>query len=746
MHGTLRFLTIAWPLAAQTVMPPPAPTKVDFIRDVEPILVQKCHSCHGDEAQQAGLRLDRRQNAMRGGDYGPVILAGKSADSKLIKRLVNGDGGMQMPPTGALANDEIAILRAWIDQGADWRLEVKEEAPPKPLDPAVQALISAVRGDDIQTVRRTLSAHPELANAHDNAGSTLLHHAAAFASAGMMELLLDKGAVGDAKNRRKSTPLHWAVHDEAKVRLLLARGVAVDGKQAEGRTPLYQAASIGDGNRVMRLLLDHGADPDSRTAGGATPLMAAAARGNVEGIGMLLDKKAKVNARSGNGATALMGAAASGSPRAVRLLLENGADASLATKKHETALMAAATSGEEESVRLLLEAGASVNATGERGYTALMYAAASDAMPVGAVKRLLDKGADPALQADGETARSLAAKRGDTEIARLLGASAAVRKAGGVPAAANNTPRSIPEAVAKAMTLLEKQSHNFIRIGGCNSCHAQDLPSAAAAIARDRGLQAPKSIAQLSETMRGVTPDRILDLGAASPSSMAWELFDHGLNRAPSSEFTDAVVRYIQSTQTAEGNWQSPQGRRPPMNTGEQLAAALSIYAIQTYAPAAGKQDSQRAVRRASAWLAASHPATTQDRAFQVMGLVWAKAGKAAIARAAKALEAEQRPDGGWSQLPHMGADAYATGEALYALHLAGAAPNDRVYKSGVAYLLRNQAPDGSWHVKTRSIWLQPYFESGFPYGHDQWISVAGTAWASMALAVSQEVRTSSLR
>ena len=61
------------------------------------------------------------------------------------------------------------------------------------------------------------------------------------------------------------------------------------------------------------------------------------------------------------------------------------------------------------------------------------------------------------------------------------------------------------------------------------------------------------------------------------------------------------------------------------------------------------------------------------------------------------------------------------------------------VYQKGVKYLLRTQAADGSWHVATRSIWLQPYFESGFPYAHDQWISAAGTSWAVMALSLTVE-------
>ena len=87
-----------------------------------------------------------------------------------------------------------------------------------------------------------------------------------------------------------------------------------------------------------------------------------------------------------------------------------------------------------------------------------------------------------------------------------------------------------------------------------------------------------------------------------------------------------------------------------------------------------------------------------------------------------------------------MGSDAYATGEALYALNAAGKMrDHDPVYQKGVKYLLRTQAADGTWHVKSRSIWVQPYFESGFPYGHDQWISAAGTSWAVMALAQTVE-------
>src|SRR6476659_971074 len=102
----LSVVTVLSAFAAETKLPPPVNRPVDFEKDVQPLLAAKCFSCHGEEVQQSGLRLDRRQLALRGGDYGPVIVTGKSAESKLIKRVANGDGGLQMPPTGPLTEEE----------------------------------------------------------------------------------------------------------------------------------------------------------------------------------------------------------------------------------------------------------------------------------------------------------------------------------------------------------------------------------------------------------------------------------------------------------------------------------------------------------------------------------------------------------------------------------------------------------------------------------------------------------------
>jgi squalene cyclase len=87
-----------------------------------------------------------------------------------------------------------------------------------------------------------------------------------------------------------------------------------------------------------------------------------------------------------------------------------------------------------------------------------------------------------------------------------------------------------------------------------------------------------------------------------------------------------------------------------------------------------------------------------------------------------------------------MTSDAYATGETLYALASTGVMqPKNAAFQKGVKFLLSTQAADGSWYVRSRAVKFQPYFESGFPYGHDQWISSMATGWGAAALAISME-------
>jgi len=96
--------------------------------------------------------------------------------------------------------------------------------------------------------------------------------------------------------------------------------------------------------------------------------------------------------------------------------------------------------------------------------------------------------------------------------------------------------------------------------------------------------------------------------------------------------------------------------------------------------------------------------------------------------------------------LPTLQTDAYETGQALVALNLSGqVATSDPAYQRGVAYLLSTQLADGSWLVQTRANPFQPYKESGFPHGKNQWISASGSSWAAMALTLTQPVSRTQL-
>jgi len=86
-----------------------------------------------------------------------------------------------------------------------------------------------------------------------------------------------------------------------------------------------------------------------------------------------------------------------------------------------------------------------------------------------------------------------------------------------------------------------------------------------------------------------------------------------------------------------------------------------------------------------------------------------------------------------------MASDAYATGQVLVALaESRSVGPRDAAHARGITFLLNTQLEDGSWFVRTRAVPVQPYFESGFPHGRNQFISAAGTNWAAMALALSK--------
>src|SRR5258706_2274282 len=102
-------------------LPPRLNRPIDFAKDVQPIFAQNCYACHGEKKQKGGYRLDIAAAALAGGDDGVTIIPKRGADSPLIQYVAGLDPDRQMPPQrDPLTNEQVAILRTWIDQGAPW--------------------------------------------------------------------------------------------------------------------------------------------------------------------------------------------------------------------------------------------------------------------------------------------------------------------------------------------------------------------------------------------------------------------------------------------------------------------------------------------------------------------------------------------------------------------------------------------------------------------------------------------------
>jgi hypothetical protein len=203
----------------------------------------------------------------------------------------------------------------------------------------------------------------------------------------------------------------------------------------------------------------------------------------------------------------------------------------------------------------------------------------------------------------------------------------------------------------------------------------------------------------------------------------------------PLDRVTATMTHWVLARQMPDGRWLGNGLNRPPSEYSNISHTAIAAGGLVSY-PLPGRQrEIDESLRKARQWLLAAEAKSAEERGMRLMGLVWTKAPRAAVAAAITAIRDQQEGNGGWSQFGRTDPDAYATGLSLYALHVAGVAATDTAYRKGVAFLLRTQYQDGPWLVRTHSFPVQRYFESGFAFGRHQWISAAGTSWAALAVA-----------
>jgi ankyrin repeat protein len=619
-------------------------------------------------------------------------------------------------------------------------------------------LLASIRAGDTTTVKKLLGSGVD-PNTRDTSGATALMYAAAFASEATMRLLLDGGADVNAANQNGATALMWATHDPAKVRLLLNRGASVNTAQPDGATAVLSAALRGN-TQVVRMLMAAGADVHngSVSAPWRMTLPQIALSTNDPAMREFLDPAEAVQQKLAEWSPppltrwlltsvySLRPQPASKNAGVVKALLDAGANPNeIVSQLALTApvLSRVARLGDIETMRVLLEHGADPNVKGSGGLTPLMMAAATDADPA-MVRLLLDKGAVAGVgDESGSTALDWALRLGDTEASRVLRRAGAVEMArlASVPSSVS-VPRPARVAVELALERLQPAGPGFFSKTRCISCHHQSLPAVAVKLADSKGVKTDRTLASHpTQATLAVWARRRENMMLGNCSILGFlgnvtyglfALAEEGV--APNPE-TDAVTSCLIGLQRPDGSWEGGDTRPPLGGRNPFVYTSLAVRGLRMYSPPGRREETAARITRAREFLRTAAADDTQAEAFKLLGLVWADGSRTDISRQVKRLLALQRRDGGWSQLPTMAADAYATGQALYALRAARVAPSSDSYRKGAQYLLRTQLEDGTWYVRSRAIGFQPYVDSGFPHGPDQFISAAATSWAVIALS-----------
>ena len=726
-----------------------SPAKVDFANDVQPLLRENCFDCHGPMKQKAGMRLDRKSSVLKA--FTRRVVPGSSANSMVYHRLIGNAYGPQMPPKGELHAEEIAVIETWIDQGADWPESLANEEELPPVDPRAVAMVETLHNDDLPSFMRAVEAEPSLLNARGPEGSTPFMYAVLYADTATLARLLEWGADPNKRNDVNATALMWAARDFEKTRLLVGHGADVNARSDDHRTPLMVAARRPGAARIVKFLLDKGAkpNPNSKPVGESSPLLEALTAGDEAVVKLLIRRGADAQATAEQGLTMAV-------TRKCGKALELLAGQITNRAAYTIALQNTAVFGDLKAVRLMLQHGADVNAFDAFGKTPLMYGAISDVFPVDVVKLLIERGADVNAKCRHEkggdaglTVLDIAKLNGHTPIVELLvkaGAKASPETVVALHARHDNTIR---RAVQDSLPLLQRADFTFAKNAGCTSCHNNSIAAMAVGLARQRGFRIDEQMAstQVRVNIEELTVgrDKLHQGYYAVPVGdffadfiVAYQLLGLHAQNYPPDLNTDAAAMFIQSRQKTNGEWPYPHAdMRPPLCLDYIAQTALSMRALQLYAPKPGKAKYEKSVRLAASWLAKARCFNDEDRSWRLTGLAWAGTDRVATQNALKELLAAQRPDGGWSDLPSLPSSPYATGRSLAALQLGGLPISDPVYQRGIKWLLATQQEDGSWHTKTRALGFQPYFDAGFPHGYDQWMSAAGTSWAAMALSLA---------
>jgi squalene-hopene/tetraprenyl-beta-curcumene cyclase len=290
-----------------------------------------------------------------------------------------------------------------------------------------------------------------------------------------------------------------------------------------------------------------------------------------------------------------------------------------------------------------------------------------------------------------------------------------------------------------ADSLAWKKKHN------CVSCHHGALAIWSMHESKQRGHAVDEPV--LAELTRWVAQSGDGKVGLARPASApkalsakaVWLALALGANPKPDAvaqKGLKLLLKTVASEQTENGSWSAwPETRPPIFGSSDDCMTALAALALMA-ATATGDAEAKAAREKGVSWL--TETKTDGDPQSIAMRLVlWNRLRRPTKEwqPLARLIQERQNADGGWSQAKGMASDAWATGQALYALAESGLKPDDAAVKRGQAFLVKTQRVDGSWEMTSR-----PCPPSGKGCASLVPIAGAGTAWGTMGLVRSSPI------
>jgi squalene-hopene/tetraprenyl-beta-curcumene cyclase len=309
-----------------------------------------------------------------------------------------------------------------------------------------------------------------------------------------------------------------------------------------------------------------------------------------------------------------------------------------------------------------------------------------------------------------------------------------------LPAGAAAADTDVKESIGRGLTFLAKDNLAWKEKRQCAECHHAPFTIWALSEGKKRGYAVDeKALAELTSWV--LTNDHLAKLVVKPPKREQIELNEAplmlalGIEAGGNKGTQDGLKKLLTSVladQDKDGSWRLSYEFRPIGSSPEVLTTLALLALSAPNAPDMG-EEGKAAQQKGLKWLRAAKP----DEELQAAALrliLWRRLDLPASEREplVKKIRGAQNADGGFSQVPKAKSDAYATGQALYALAEAGVKPDDETVRKGQSFLAKTQREDGAWPMVSRAI-----MRDGKPPKNLEPITHAGSAWAVLGLVRS---------